>query len=573
MAFTRIRELPDSSGVRNPATQDELVIEQDVTRKINPLEFLRTAVPQLDPAGAINGADLIPLSQSSVAKNVTISNLLNYLNNNDNNPRIYNSVYVAKDGNDTIDTAERGRNVQTPFLTIKKAVAYISTQSPSSSNPWTIFLKNGDYTEVNPIYLPPHTSLIGDNLRRTTIRPSNPTYDIFWVNNACYIWGVTFRGHRAPSAAVAFPYWSGNQGSNQAQYNAAYTTANYTITPPNVKPPITVSPYVQGCTSYAVASDADQNTGFGGSLNDAGCGMRIDGSLVNSSIRSMVLDSYTQVNQGGKGIHIINHGYAQLVSIFSVCTTEGVLCESGGTCSISTSNCTFGLSGLVARGASSSGAILQGTFRGLTTGADPNIRDVITIDTLTNGGTYATVPYSGMFFTIGAQYNPAGGTGGLPESAVNPGSMNGARTQLFYINTPPSLVGGQYKITLDTGIESTLALYVGQTVYFYARSMIETGGHTFEYMGTGTRMNTSLPAFGGIVNSNNEVAYDAKVNNYDTNTVSYDPAVVYYTSSNELGNFNVGPNFQILQSTGTIAGDTFKRAIITLVTPLTIALE
>ena len=78
MAFTRIRELPDSSGVRNPATQDELVIEQDVTRKINPLEFLRTTVPQLDPAGAINGADLIPLSQSSVAKNVTISNLLNY---------------------------------------------------------------------------------------------------------------------------------------------------------------------------------------------------------------------------------------------------------------------------------------------------------------------------------------------------------------------------------------------------------------------------------------------------------------------------------------------------------------
>jgi hypothetical protein len=575
MAFTRIRELPDSSGVRNPLTQDELVIEQDITRKINPLEFLRTGVPQLDTTTTITGVDLIPISQSNVTKNLTVQNLLNYINNNDNNPKIYNSVYVSIGGSDVIDSTERGRRIETPFATIKKAVAYIAAQTPSASSPWTIFLKNGDYTEVNPIYLPPHTSLIGDNLRRTTIRPSNPTYDIFWVNNACYIWGVTFRGHRAPSAAVAFPLYSGTQGqytNGAAQVSVAYNTANYTISAPGSKPPISISPYVQGCTSYAVASDADQNTGFGGTANDAGCGMRIDGSLVNSSIRSMVLDSFTQVNQGGKGIHIINQGYAQLVSIFSVCTTEGVLCESGGTCSISTSNCTFGLSGLVAKGGSSS-SILQGTFRGLTTGTDANIRDVITIDTLTGGGTYATVPYSGMFFTIGAVYNPAGGTGGLTESAVNPGSTNGNRTQLFYINTPPSLVGGQYKITLDNGIEATLAGYVGQTVYFYARSMVETGGHTFEYMGTGTRMDRSLPAFGGIVNSNNEVAFDAKNDRYDTNTVSYDPAVVYYTSSNELGNFNVGPNFQILQSTGTIAGDTFKRAIITLVTPLTIALE
>jgi hypothetical protein len=51
------------------------------------------------------------------------------------------------------------------------------------------------------------------------------------------------------------------------------------------------------------------------------------------------------------------------------------------------------------------------------------------------------------------------------------------------------------------------------------------------------------------------------------------PGVVFYTSSNELGDFKVGPSFKILQSTGTIDGDTFKRAILTLVTPLNIVLE
>ena len=33
----------------------------------------------------------------------------------------------------------------------------------------------------------------------------------------------------------------------------------------------------------------------------------------------MVLDSYTQYNQGGIGASITNQGYAQLVSLFTIC--------------------------------------------------------------------------------------------------------------------------------------------------------------------------------------------------------------------------------------------------------------
>jgi hypothetical protein len=49
---------------------------------------------------------------------------------------------------------------------------------------------------------------------------------------------------------------------------------------------------------------------------------------------------------------IKNGGYAQLVSIFEICCNIGVLCESGGTCSITNSNTDFGNYGLWADGVS-----------------------------------------------------------------------------------------------------------------------------------------------------------------------------------------------------------------------------
>ena len=65
---------------------------------------------------------------------------------------------------------------------------------------------------------------------------------------------------------------------------------------------------------------------------------------------------------------------------------------------------------------------------------------------------------------------------------------------------------------------------------------------------------------------NNEAVFDGL---YDANA----PGVVFYTSSNEVGDFKVGPNFKIVQSTGTIEGDIFQRSILTLVSPLMLVLE
>lgn len=96
-----------------------------------------------------------------------------------------------------------------------------------------------------------------------------------------------------------------------------------------------VSPYVHNCSS----------------ITTTGTGMRVDGNL-STGLRSMVLDSYTQINEGGNGIEIINRGYAQLVSIYTICTDKGVYAKKGGICSIENSNCSFGNYALYADGLS-----------------------------------------------------------------------------------------------------------------------------------------------------------------------------------------------------------------------------
>lgn len=81
-------------------------------------------------------------------------------------------------------------------------------------------------------------------------------------------------------------------------------------------------------------------------------GSLVDGGVVSdrSPINSFVYDAFTQVNQGGNGIKVINNGYAQLVSVFTIFCSNAVTVESGGICSITNSNSNFGDICLSAKG-------------------------------------------------------------------------------------------------------------------------------------------------------------------------------------------------------------------------------
>ena len=91
-----------------------------------------------------------------------------------------------------------------------------------------------------------------------------------------------------------------------------------------------------GNTSTWAQRKIDQVGSMGGSL--------VDGAVISdrSPIQSFVYDAFTQVTQGGRGVHIVNDGYAQLVSVFTIFCSTGVEVERGGIASIVNSNANYG---------------------------------------------------------------------------------------------------------------------------------------------------------------------------------------------------------------------------------------
>ena len=232
-----------------------------------------------------------------------------------------NVLYVSTSGADTND----GKTIGDAFLTIDAALAVASEGT-------TIFVKSGTYTLNNVtrqdapmggVVVPKNVSIVGDNLRATKVQGTTSSNDLFYVQNASYITNITFIGMSVSTSKPRQP--------------AAVSFPPVALQPGGVAQSIATSPYVENCTSF----------------NTTATGMLIDGSLT-TGLKSMVSDSFTQINAGGTGIHIINRGYAQLVSIFTVSCEHAVLCESGGQCSLTNSNASFGTFGLKATGASES---------------------------------------------------------------------------------------------------------------------------------------------------------------------------------------------------------------------------
>jgi hypothetical protein len=91
-------------------------------------------------------------------------------------------------------------------------------------------------------------------------------------------------------------------------------------------------------------------------------------------------------------------------------------------------------------------------------------------------------------------------------------------------------------------------------------SRILTSSHSFEYVGTGTDINRSTPLVGGVPIKENEI-------------VPSKGAQIPFTSTDQKGNFDIGEGFQIDQTTSTVRGRDFSRAIQVEVTPLILALR
>lgn len=250
--------------------------------------------------------------------------------------------YVSLDGDDNNDglsgSADRAKR------TVKAAVE----AAPEGA---TIKLAPGDFYENNPITLKPRQTVRGDSLRNVQIWPLNAGDDMFLVDNACYIFQLTFRGMSDPGWCV------------------------------RIKPGalVTVSPYVQNCTNMngpwlndgtefvpyqtvqiegvqpearPIINNPDVPLEKRVNETGGGNGMLVDGDDYDqrSLVFSMVCDAFTQIAQGGIGFHITNFGYTQIVSCFTVFCRTGFMTTNGGYLSISNSVSDFGTYGIVADG-------------------------------------------------------------------------------------------------------------------------------------------------------------------------------------------------------------------------------
>lgn len=414
-------------------------------------------------------------------------------------------LYVNTEGDDTAD----GDSPATALKTIRKAV---ELSSPGTA----ILVQAGVYVEQCPMIVPRQVGIFGDSLRQVTIKPTDDTkYEgFFQVDSGFYCFGCTFTGHQ--------------QGTDQGIYKTAWvvqfnaTADNLALGAEDFGAYVTRSPYMQNCTSLT----ARQDDAPGGSVSTGvtGGGLMVDGAAcaTNSPLRSMVVDSFTQVNLGGPGCFIKNDGFAQLVSFFSTFCEYHVRCESGGQASISASTTNFGTYGLVADGYSTN-PVFSGTSAGSTT----NYVNIINISEPRFG--YEARPLPGLLMQVGSEFYTV--TGSVPLTD----GQDGYRCNFF-----PAL---------DEAIPQ------GTTINFVRRSQISTGGHNMEYVGAGTNYN-ALPENGGVPIPANE-------------TVETNKGRVFFISFDHLGNLRVGKGFDVDGATGnvTISTDQFNLAGLNFIGP------
>ena len=122
-------------------------------QNLNPSNFLDATVLQT----ASGNVELNPTDTVTINGNLSITGAIP-------GPEVTNVMYVTVDGND--NNTGYGEGPLQAKASLKSALA-------SAQQGTTIYVRSGEYTEDNPLKVPPKVSIVGDNLRTTIIRPAN----------------------------------------------------------------------------------------------------------------------------------------------------------------------------------------------------------------------------------------------------------------------------------------------------------------------------------------------------------------------------------------------------------------
>ena len=498
----------------------------------------------------------------------------------------------------------------------------------------TIIIRSGTYVENNPIGLRTDVSVSGEDLRLVTIVPQNRTADVFHVRRGCLIQNLNFSGPtndgrggvsyaHTDCGAVAFPP---TQAAVSAGTDFQAASGFIQFGPANEGPSGRWrSPYVRNCTNFMTKSIGMKINGDFADANFTGT------TNLGQDLKSMVCDSFTQYNENGIGVSLSNNAYAQLVSIFTIATDIGISCVTGGQCDLTNSNSSFGNVGLKADGIGRT-EFTGRVFRNVTAENDSfpinDCKDV-------TGAFRKPFDGQGLFFKINlADYDDTTAIGVLNEpmqlirsiKVINggfPGDYNPAAPPIITIPNPlgPEAIKPEFSanvsaagtitsidvissgrnflpnqsftvnisgtgnaqlevdtdpilFTVNVATEPTITglttvtfnefvpykVNAGVDIELRRISRIITSSHSFEYIGAGTDINKANPFQGGVPIPENEV-------------IAINGGQVPFTSTDQKGNFKIGQGLIVDQTTSTIAGRDFNRAIQAQLTPLILALR
>ena len=469
-----------------------------------------------------------------------------------------NVYYVSKSG---VDAAGRGGSIDAAWASVKYACSNLPV-TPTKAAPAVIFVKSGTYEEAQlPIIIPEYTTIVGDNLRATTVKPAagldsggstlNSRSTMFRCSNGVIIQDILCDGMGG--------YHVGSPGSDPtaATLGGVYFALNGTS-------PITdKSPYIYNVTTFG----------------DGATGAVVDGSVHSSGNRSMLFHTVTHIHSDGLGIWAKDNANAEIISGFTYYCQIGYTATGGSKIRSLNSSNSYGEFGVFSKGFDSSESANTGVLRGTMLTYTGVISGSFTAGEQITGGTSGATAYvvnaqsepkvlyivqkSGTFqsnevVTGGTSSATATLVAGTVESnqsgrilSTQFGSAPAAGDSLQFASTD----GNAYQIQNITNVTANSQSYqvlvfstsratpVASGVQVNVRkefSQVRLTGHDFLNVGTGGTDTTNWP------NSPSQ----GKVQANQVVTLPTDPGRVYYVATDEDGNFYVGDQFKVEQATG-----------------------
>ena len=475
---------------------------------------------------------------------------------------IANVYYVSTSGT---DASGFGSAVDRPFRSIKYACSNIGT--PSATAPAIIFVKAGVYEEAQlPIIVPAHTTIAGDSLRATIIKPASGLDSGGSIQNNR---SILFRMSNATVLQDLVMDGMGGYTPGSPAYKPENATIGGTYLALNAASPVsTKSPYIYNVTSFG----------------NGATGAVLDGAVHSTGNRSMLFHTYTAVHSDGLGILLKANANAEMISTFTYYCTVGFACLGGSKIRSLNSSNAYGEYAVYSAGFDTGESANQGTVKGtMLTYVGVLSQDFTAGEQITGGTSGATayavnvqaepkriyiVQKSGTFQ---ANETVTGGSSGatatLAAASVETNQSGRILVTTFASSADAgdslqfaSTDGNAYQIQSVSSVTANSVAYhvlvfstsratpvpTNTTVNVRKEfSLIRLTGHDFLQVGTGGTDTTNWP--------NNPTQSPAQADQVITN--STDPGRVYYTATDELGNFYVGDQFKVDQATGNVTLD------------------